>query len=247
MNVLITGANEGIGYYTVTELLSQGYTVSVLDIEITNLQDLQKRYPDNLLSLVCDIRKTESVANAVKQSFEKYGEIDIVIHNACVCTFQSIMETENSVFENIFDVNYFGAIRLIKSVIPCMSNGKIMLVSSGIGVTGFHNITPYASSKGALEALAKCLKIEYKDTGISFHLIHPPLTNTKSASPLPVPKEFMANPEKVGKGIAKNIHKKSFVICHSFGQKCQTMLCYLFPLKFGTLLSKMTKSYQMEN
>ncbi|MFR7427116.1 MAG: hypothetical protein ACLUT7_02545 [Ruminococcus sp.] len=56
-----------------------------------------------------------------------------------------------------------------------------------------------------MESLAKCLNIEYASDGISFHIIHPPLTRTKSASPLPVPKEFMADPQKVGYGIAKHI------------------------------------------
>jgi hypothetical protein len=61
---------------------------------------------------------------------------------------------------------------------------------------------------------------------------------------LPIPKEFMADPIKVGRGLAKNINKKSFVICHSFGQKLQTMGCYLFPIKMGKFLSKITKEYK---
>lgn len=65
-----------------------------------------------------------------------------------------------------------------------------------------------ASSKGALESLAKCLGLEYAQDGISFHIIHPPLTRTKSS--------------------------------HSVGQKVQTLCCYLFPVKMGRLLSKMT-------
>lgn len=62
----------------------------------------------------------------------------------------------------------------------------------------------------------------------------------KSASPLPVPNEFKASPEKVGYGLAKHINSKRYIICHSFNQKIQTMGCYVFPIKMGTLLSKMT-------
>jgi short-subunit dehydrogenase len=111
---------------------------------------------------------------------------------------------------------------------------------------GFANISPYASSKGAIEALAKCLKIEYQNYGISFHIFHPPLTRTESAKPLPVPEEFKADPEKVGTGLAKHIENKSFIICHSFGQKVQTLACYLFPIKLGKLMSKMTEKYEAE-
>ena len=67
-------------------------------------------------------------------------------------------------------------------------------------MTGFGGLSAYASTKGALEALAKCLNIEEADAGVTFHILHPPLTRTASSSPLPVPPEFMADPEKVGRG-----------------------------------------------
>ena len=66
----------------------------------------------------------------------------------------------------------------------------------------------------------------------------------KSASPLPVPNEFKASPEKVGYGLAKHINSKRYIICHSFNQKIQTMGCYVFPIKMGTLLSKMTANVE---
>ncbi|CVI66999.1 hypothetical protein NDGK_00737 [Clostridiales bacterium CHKCI001] len=91
--------------------------------------------------------------------------------------------------------------------------------------------------------MAKCLNIEYASDGISFHIIHPPLTCTKSAAPLPVPKEFMADPQKVGYGIAKHIFSNYFIICHSLGQKLQTLICYLCLIKVGKLMSKMTVRY----
>jgi NAD(P)-dependent dehydrogenase (short-subunit alcohol dehydrogenase family) len=110
-----------------------------------------------------------------------------------------------------------------------------------VGVTGFSNISPYASSKGALEALAKCLRVEYRDAGVSFHILHPPLTRTASSAPLPVPAEFKADPEKVGKCLARHIHKKRFVICHSATESFQTWLAYRFPLAMGSMIDKMTK------
>lgn len=67
------------------------------------------------------------------------------------------------------------------------------------------------------------LNLEYASYGVTFHIIHPPLTRTRSAAPLPVPKEFMADPKKVGYGIARHISSKRFIICHSFWQKLQTL------------------------
>jgi NAD(P)-dependent dehydrogenase (short-subunit alcohol dehydrogenase family) len=241
-NIIISGANQGIGYYMVEELLNNGYNVTVLDLEIDNLKQLS----GNILSFVCDISDITCVKACVKESVDRFGSVDCAIHNACMCTFEPMEITDDKTYYQVFDVNYFGALNLSRVVLPYMKDkksGKIIFTSSGVGVMGFVNISPYASTKGAIESLAKCLNIEYADFGISFHIFHPPLTNTKSASPLPVPKEFMVEPKKVGVGLARRINKKSFIICHSFGQKLQTMLCYLFSIKMGRLMSKMTKAY----
>lgn len=247
-NIVITGAANGIGYYLVEQLLSEGYNVTVLDLETDNLGRLCEKY-DSLLSMACDVRDLKQMEDCVSESIKKYGSIDCAIHNACLCTFESMEQTGEEIYYDVMAVNYFGALHLAQAVLPYMKsqkNGKVIFTSSGVGVTGFVNISPYASSKGAIEALAKCLNIEYQDDGISFHIFHPPLTRTKSAEPLPIPKEFMVGPEKVGAGLAKNINKKAFIICHSFGQKAQTLLCYLLPIKMGKFLSKMTAKYIAE-
>lgn len=249
MNILITGANEGIGYYLADELLRQGNNVTVLDVEIAELLKLKEKYSTQLLPIVCDVRDTDGVQDAAAKSVSVYGGIDTAIHNACRCTFQSAAETDYSIYEDVFNVNYFGALRLAKGVIPYMEKagkGKVIFTSSGVGVMGFHNISPYASSKGAIEALAKCLNLEYADKGIRFQLFHPPLTRTRSASPLPVPQDFLADPETVGRGLAGRINKESYYICHSVSQHLQTGLCYLFPNKMGRMMSELLKKNQKE-
>ncbi len=241
-NIIITGVNQGIGYYMAEKLLAEGNKVSALDIETNNLENLKKQY-NSLIFHKVDLRNYDEVHRAVAETVSEFGSIDIAVHNACKCTFESECETDFDTYKDVFDVNYYGALRLVKSVIPYMTSqkkGRVIFTSSGVGVTGFMNISPYSSTKGALEALAKCLRIEYAKDNISFHIMHPPLTRTKSASPLPVPNEFKALPEKVGYGLAKHINSKRFIICHSLNQKMQTLGCYLFPTQMGDLLSKLT-------
>lgn len=247
-NIIITGANQGIGYYMTEKLLAEGNRVSVLDIETDNLEKLKKKY-DSLIFFKVDLRNNDAVKAAVDKAVVEFGTIDIVVHNACKCTFESEKETDFDTYKDVFEVNYFGALRLVKCVAPYMTaqkKGRVIFTSSGVGVTGFINISPYSSTKGALEALAKCLRIEYAKDNITFHIMHPPLTRTKSASPLPVPDEFKALPEKVGYGLAKHINSKRFIICHSLSQKIQTLGCYLFPTKMGDLLSKLTANCTKE-
>ncbi len=244
-NIIITGANQGIGYYMVEKLLAEGNKVSVLDIETDNLANLREKY-DSLIYYKVDLRNYDEVKKAVDETIAVFDSIDIAVHNACKCTFASESETCLDTYNDVFDVNYFGALRLVKCIVPYMSlqkKGRVIFTSSGVGVTGFMNISPYSSTKGALEALAKCLRIEYAKDNITFHIMHPPLTRTKSASPLPVPDEFKALPEKVGYGLARHIDSKRFIICHSLNQKIQTLGCYLFPTQMGDLLSKLTANY----
>ncbi len=239
-SIIITGANQGIGYFMVLQLLKDGNMVAVLDLKISNIESLKNEYRGQLQAMICDMRDTVCVERCIAEIYKEFGTIDIAIHNACVCTFGCADETSEGIYKNVFDVNYFGALRLTKAVVPYMRKGrkgKIIFTSSGVGVMGFFNISPYASSKGAIEALAKCLNIEYQKDGINFHIFHPPLTKTKSSEPLPVPKEILAAPETVGIGLAKKINSKQFIICHSLGQKLQVMCCYLFPIMIGKFMS----------
>ena len=244
LNILIVGANQGIGYYMVRRLLEKGNKVTVLDIQEEHICELKNRYQDSLLVVKADATDESSLSNGIKEAISIFGKIDIAIHNACLCTFDSEQDTDYEVYKKVMDVNYFGALRLSKLVLPYMRearNGRIIFTSSGVGVTGFGNISPYASTKGAIESLAKCLEIENQEYGITFHIMHPPLTKTASSSGLPVPKEFMADPEKVGRGLADNINSKKFVICHSFSQAVQMKLCYSHPLYMRKMMWKMTQ------
>lgn len=246
-HILIVGANAGIGYFMVKQLLEDGKSVSVLDIKTDNISKLQEQYPDTVFPVYADAADDTSVTEGVCAAIAHFGTPDAAIHNACMCTFDGALETQMDIYEKVMNVNYYGALRLAKAVLPPMREarkGRLIFTSSGVGVTGFGNISPYASSKGAIESLAKCLSVENEAFGISVHLFHPPLTNTESARAFPIPKEFKADPEKVGRGLGKKVFSKSFVICHSFSQSMQMKLCYLKPLGTGKMMWKMTQRAQ---
>ena len=243
-NIVIVGADQGIGYYLVQSLLEAGNRVAVMDIRTEHIEQLHGKYPDTLMILYADATDEASIVEGVRKAHESFGSIDIAIHNACLCTFESEPDSGIEIYHKVMDVNYYGALRLAKAVLPYMreaKGGRLIFTSSGVGVTGFENISPYASSKGAIEALAKCLEIENCKYGISVHVFHPPLTNTESASGLPIPKEFKADPQKVGRGLAKHINSKKFVICPSASQALSMFMCYRHPLRFGKLLAKATE------
>ena len=196
--VVITGANSGIGYYMAKSLLEEGYFVAGLDLECNHLEDLQKSHPDALLICKTDVTRNDEIHQAIQDTLQKWKKIDLLVNNACIAFFSPFEKKTFKEFQKEFDVNYFGYLRMIAAVLPGMKErgeGIIHNVSSGVGITGFPGLAGYTSSKGAIEGLSKTLSYELERFGISVHTMHPPLTNTKSATPLGIPVEVMYPPK----------------------------------------------------
>ncbi len=126
--LLITGGNEGIGYFMAKQWLENGNCVSVIDLNWNNIDKLKEIYPKTLLSFKCDVCDIESVKKAVNQTNAQFGSINYAVHNACLCLFKSFEEHSIEDFDRVMAVNFHGAINLTKAVLPTMQNerqGKI--------------------------------------------------------------------------------------------------------------------------
>ncbi|MCG2589724.1 SDR family NAD(P)-dependent oxidoreductase [Rhodohalobacter sulfatireducens] len=243
--VVITGANNGIGYYLAKSLLEEGYYVAGLDLECEHLKDLQKSFHDTLLVCQTDVTRDEDIQRAIQSTLQKWNKIDILVNNACLALFSPFDEKSLQEFYKEFEVNYFGYVRMIRLVLPAMKErgrGTIHNVGSGVGITGFNGLTGYSSSKGAIEALSKTLAYELEKYGITVHTIHPPLTNTKSASPLGIPVDAMEDPEKIGRQIACKIQSKKRIITPNILTAFYLFLARRFPDAIGRLMGKMTEN-----
>lgn len=127
-NIVITGANQGIVYFLAEQLLNDGNRVAVFDLETENLEKLKSVHGNNLLYYVVDVRNQDCLCNAVKAVVSEFGSIDIAVHNACKCTFDAEVDTDLDTYRDVFEVNYFGALGLSKSVLPYMveqNSGKV--------------------------------------------------------------------------------------------------------------------------
>ena len=119
-NIIVSGANQGIGYYMVQRLLRDGYNVTILDLEIDNLKEL----PGNILPLVCNVGDAGQVDACVKVSVAKFGTVDCAVQNACMCTFDSFASTHDETYQKVFEVNYFGAIHFQELCFPICRRRK---------------------------------------------------------------------------------------------------------------------------
>jgi NAD(P)-dependent dehydrogenase (short-subunit alcohol dehydrogenase family) len=239
--VLLTGGNEGIGYHLTKSLLESGHRVAVVDLNDSNLDALAGAFPDRLMVIRADVTSDEQVAGAVQTVLSAWGSIDVVVNNACLARFARFEDRTPEDIRREFEVNYFGYLRVIAAVLPSMKargKGVIHNVSSGVGLSGFPGIVGYASTKGAIEAMTRTLAIEFEPYGIRVNLIHPPLTNTKSAAPLGIPPQMMADPAAVGRKLARKIGSTKAVITPDLSAGLGLAMMRLFPGAFGRLLGK---------
>lgn len=161
--VLITGGSSGIGK-SVGEFLSQkGFTVYGTSRNPTNITN----QPFKLLAL--DVNDTDTILSAVKTIISNEGRIDVLINNAGMGITGSIEDTPTDEMRKVFDTNFFGAIDVIKAVLPQMrqqKSGLIINITSIAGYMGLPFRGIYSATKSALEIAAEAIRMEVKSFGI---------------------------------------------------------------------------------
>ncbi len=244
-SVVVTGANNGIGFHMSKTLLEDGYCVAALDISSENLTPLKSIYSERLLVFNCDVTDHARVKDTISLTVEKWGQVDVLVNNACLAIFRPFEQKPFEETRREFEVNYFGYLNTIAAVLPYMKakgKGIIHNASSGVGITGFPGIYGYASTKGAIESLTRTLALEFEKYGICVNLMHPPLTNTKSASPLGIPVQAMDDPARVGRNLAKQVLSTKPVIASDFRTAVYLFFAYRYPKMLGKLFAKLTES-----
>jgi len=241
--IILTGAENGIGYHMLSALVADGYRVAAIDIHIEAILQLDKKYPQLLLPIRCSVSDEDQVNDAVQQVFQTWGRIDILVNNACLVVYQPFEERTPDSIRQEFEVNYFGYLNLIRAVLPVMKSqgsGLIHNVSSGIGITGHSSLVGYTSTKGAVEAATRTLAFELAPYGITVNLIHPPLTATQSTSAIGFPPGIMAQPDQIGKKLARKIQSRQSSITPDFYTAIYLFFASHFPVILGRLFSKMS-------
>jgi NAD(P)-dependent dehydrogenase (short-subunit alcohol dehydrogenase family) len=230
--VAITGANEGIGHHVLRTLTTQGYRVAGLDVDGKDLRPLQDDNPDAVRFVECDVTADEDVEAAVEHVLDEWGHIDVLVNNAAVFTFAPFEDQTLDDTRREFEVNYFGYVRLIRAVLPhkrARGEGIIHNVSSGAGLVGHPGLTGYASTKGAIEALVRSLRLELQHEDVAVTVMHPPLSNTRSAARIGYPESLLEDPADSGRKLATKIESTGPVITADWKTKVGLYLSKRFP------------------
>jgi NAD(P)-dependent dehydrogenase (short-subunit alcohol dehydrogenase family) len=172
---IVTGASGGIGEATARALHAAGYRVF----------GTYRRAPTTRLAgveyVACDVSSDESVTAAVGQVLEKAGRIDLLVNNAGVGLVGGAEESSLEQAKSLFEVNLFGLIRLTKAVLPVMRRqraGRIVNLSSIMGLIPAPFMALYAASKHAVEGYSESLDHEIRGSGIRVVLVEPAYTLT---------------------------------------------------------------------
>ncbi|EIL83783.1 oxidoreductase [Bacillus altitudinis] len=175
---IVTGANSGFGKLITLRLAQQGYTVIAGVRQETNAKKLAEEVKNAALSEsihieALDVTDTQSI-QAFQKRLNAYAPIHLLVNNAGTAYAGFAEEVPVDQYREQFEVNVFGVIEMTQAVLPLMTSGaKILNMSSISGLMGMPALSPYVSSKFALEGYTESLRIELAAFGIQAALIEP--------------------------------------------------------------------------
>ena len=181
---LITGCSSGLGRALAEKVLADGHNAVVTARNAGSIQDFTAAFPETALALPLDVTDKEQIKAAVKEAQQKFGAIDVLVNNAGYGYRAAVEEADDDDIRRLFDTNVFGAVDMIKAVLPGMraqKTGSILNISS-IGA----RISPagsgyYSASKAALEGISGSLHKELQPLGINVTVIEPGAFRTEFA------------------------------------------------------------------
>jgi NAD(P)-dependent dehydrogenase (short-subunit alcohol dehydrogenase family) len=173
---LITGCSTGFGREIAREVLAAGHSAVVTARRSEAVQDLADEFGDRALAVALDVTDADQIADAVSAAENAFGGVDVLVNNAGHGYLSAVEEGEDAEVRKLFDVNYFGAVNMIKAVLPAMrarGSGHIVNISSMTGLVANPPNAYYSSTKFALEAVTEALATEVRPLGIKVTAIEP--------------------------------------------------------------------------
>jgi 3-oxoacyl-[acyl-carrier protein] reductase len=205
--VLVTGAARGIGLAVARRFAALGDNVAVT----YNTSPP----PDDLFGVACDVTSADSVDAAFKAVEERFGPVEVLVSNAGITKDGLLLKMSEKSFTSVIDTNLTAAYRVAKRATPAMllaRSGRIILVSSVVGLLGAAGQANYAASKAGLVGFARSLARELGSRSITVNVVAPGPVETDMTAALgdkrlaeitdAVPLGRMASPDEVAGVVA---------------------------------------------
>lgn len=216
---LVTGSSRGIGKAIALKLASLGANL-VLNYRSSESEalEVEKQVKDmgvDAISIKGDISNLMDVENLVSSAKEKFGSIDIMVNNAGITKDALILRMKEEDFDTVIDVNLKGVFNCLKTITPIMvrqRHGKIINLSSVVGISGNAGQVNYSASKAGVIGMTKSLAKEVGSRGINVNAVAPGFIETDMTGVLGekykdeikrnIPLKKLGNPEDVANVVA---------------------------------------------
>jgi NAD(P)-dependent dehydrogenase (short-subunit alcohol dehydrogenase family) len=178
--VLVTGASSGIGLAVASVFAAKG-----LEVFGTSRHPHRTEPIPGVELVQLDVTDAASVTGAVSTVIQRAGRIDILINNAGAGVFGAAEESSLTQAQQLFDTNFFGLVRLTREVLPhlrAQGSGRIINISSVLGLLPAPYGALYAASKHAVEGYSESLDHETREFGVRVSVVEPAYTHTSFAA-----------------------------------------------------------------
>ncbi len=178
---VITGASEGIGAAIARRFAREGARVVLAARSEEKLKALAEELgSERALAVPTDVTDAEQVKRLMARTREHFGGLDILVNNAGVGLYASVAEMAWADFEQMWKVNFFGAVRCIREALPDLRErrGMVVNISSVAGKLAIPYLTGYCASKFALNALSTGLRMELTQAGVRVVVVCPGTVRT---------------------------------------------------------------------
>lgn len=177
---IITGGSKGLGLAMAAGLASAGAKVMLVNRNAQQgkeaAESISQEYGTEAISFACDVTQESQTEAMAKAAIDAFGRIDILINSAGINIRGAIDELSSDDFNKVMDINVNGTWLCCKAVTPYMKQqkkGKIINISSTLGLVGLANRTPYTASKGAVVQMTRALGLELAPFNINVNAICP--------------------------------------------------------------------------
>lgn len=208
-NVLVTGANRGIGFAIASTFRDSGYHVIATARSKENVEQLVEAGFDSYQLEVRDRDQLDTLYTVLK---EQNKLPDILVNNAGISSIELLSRVKEEEYENILNVNLTSAIFITKKFIRNMSKnkfGRVINISSILGSVPQKGLMSYSISKAGLEAFSRVIALEYAEKGVTVNCVAPGYVDTDmikamaQSQPLNelIPTQEMASPSEVAQAV----------------------------------------------
>lgn len=182
--LVVTGAARGIGREIALRFAEEGADVAVWDVEMEEMESLKSEIEGRgrrFLGLQVDVSDFDRVKTAVENVLDGFLRIDILVNNAGITRDNLIIRMSDSDWDSVIDVNLkgvFNCTRAVSRVMLKQKSGRIINISSVIGISGNAGQSNYAASKGGIISFTKSIAKELAPRGITVNAIAPGFIDT---------------------------------------------------------------------